>query len=100
AIEHVGTQRRRRSPDLKYPGPAVGTKFLYFLTAGEGVEPAPIMEALVRRWFRVNTDEHLTTACETRELSEVHRASRQLGDRARRALTRRCRAPHRHWRPW
>lgn len=63
AFEHIAKKRRGRSPYLKYLGPAFGTKFLYFLTAGvEDVEPAPVMDALVRRWFRDNTNEQLITA--------------------------------------
>lgn len=61
AFEHVAKQRQGSSPYLKYLGPAFGTKFLYFLTA-DGVDPTPVMDALVRRWFRDNADEQLITA--------------------------------------
>lgn len=61
AFEHVAKQRQGSSTYLKYLGPAFGTKFLYFLTA-DGAFPTPVMDALVRRWFRDNTDEQLITA--------------------------------------
>ncbi|WP_155807489.1 8-oxoguanine DNA glycosylase OGG fold protein [Brevibacterium sp. VCM10] len=38
---------------LKWLGPAFGTKYIYFLTAKNNPqEPAPVMDAVVYRWFR------------------------------------------------
>ena len=38
---------------LKWLGPAFGTKYIYFLTAKSNPqEPAPVMDAVVYRWFR------------------------------------------------
>lgn len=38
---------------LKWLGPAFGTKYIYFLTAKNSPkEPAPVMDAVVYRWFR------------------------------------------------
>ncbi|MFC7375409.1 hypothetical protein ACFQRD_09070, partial [Brachybacterium sp. GCM10030268] len=63
AFRYITTKRGGQSRYLKYLGPAFGTKFLYFLTAAsEAGEPTPVMDALVRRWFRDNTDSRLVTA--------------------------------------
>ncbi|MCD1287781.1 hypothetical protein CV023_18410 [Brevibacterium sp. CCUG 69071] len=38
---------------LKWLGPAFGTKYIYFLTAKNNPQkPAPVMDAVVYRWFR------------------------------------------------
>src|SRR5699024_988610 len=38
---------------LRWLGPAFGTKYIYFLTAKNNPqEPAPVMDAVVYRWFR------------------------------------------------
>lgn len=38
---------------LKWLGPAFGTKYIYFLTAKSNPQrPAPVMDAVVYRWFR------------------------------------------------
>ncbi|WP_226985955.1 hypothetical protein [Brachybacterium sp. FME24] len=51
AFEEIATAKG--ASYLKYLGPAFGTKYLYFLTAAsEDVETTPVMDAVVRRWFR------------------------------------------------
>lgn len=48
--------RRRASTFLKWLGPAFGTKYIYFLTAKDrGSQPAPVMDAVIYRWFRKHT---------------------------------------------
>ncbi|ANN18502.1 hypothetical protein SD37_24660 [Amycolatopsis orientalis] len=48
---------------LRYLGVAFGTKYLRFVTAAQSSEPAPILDAVVRRWLathsglRLNIDE-------------------------------------------
>lgn len=55
AFEHIEVQRRADRAYLKYLGPAFGTKYLYFLTASVGpANTTPVMDAVVRRWFRKN----------------------------------------------
>src|SRR5699024_7296496 len=53
---------RDKAPHLKYLGPAFGTKFLYFLTAASHTaRTTPVMDAVVRRWFRAHTGIDLVT---------------------------------------
>ncbi len=55
AFKHIESQRSKQRNYLKYLGPAFGTKYLYFLTAPvDAVETTPVMDAVVRRWFRKN----------------------------------------------
>lgn len=54
----------RRSGDgrtfLKWLGPAFGTKYIYFLTAKNNPqEPAPVMDAVVYRWFRKHAPDRM-----------------------------------------
>ncbi|MBE9404269.1 hypothetical protein M4D54_01965 [Brachybacterium sp. p3-SID1565] len=54
---------KKRHGELKYLGPAFGTKFLYFLTsAADGVRSTPVMDAVVRRWFSIEAGVALTTS--------------------------------------
>ncbi|MGP9538108.1 8-oxoguanine DNA glycosylase OGG fold protein [Brachybacterium sp. AOP43-C2-M15] len=63
AFEEIAAQRATGDPYLKYLGPAFGTKFLYFLTAAyDEVETTPVLDAVVRRWFRDEAHETLYTA--------------------------------------
>lgn len=53
AFELVAARRRSTSAFLKWLGPAFGTKYIYFLTAmNPELQPAPVMDAVVYRWFR------------------------------------------------
>jgi hypothetical protein len=55
AFERIAAHRRKAGSYLKWLGPAFGTKYIYFLTAQDpSVQPAPVMDAVVRRWFRVH----------------------------------------------
>ncbi|WP_232085199.1 hypothetical protein [Arthrobacter sp. SO5] len=57
AFEHIEQRRAKDRGYLKYLGPVFGTKYLYFLTASvTTVAPAPVMDAVVSRWFRKNVD--------------------------------------------
>lgn len=62
AFEHIVNQRQQERGYLKFLGPAFGTKYLYFLTAAvQTVDPTPVMDAVVTRWFRKNvTDVSIT----------------------------------------
>ncbi len=61
AFRHIA-EHRGQADYLKYLGPAFGTKFLYFLTAASEVaDTTPVMDAVVRRWFRSEADISLTT---------------------------------------
>ena len=63
AFAEIAAQRAAGDPYLKYLGPAFGTKFLYFLTAAsDEVETTPVLDAVVRRWFRDEAHETLYTA--------------------------------------
>ncbi|MFE5775329.1 hypothetical protein [Brachybacterium sp. NPDC056505] len=62
AFELVAKERLENKTFLKYLGPAFGTKFLFFLSAAaDDVDPVPVMDAVVRRWFRSEADIDLTT---------------------------------------
>lgn len=55
AFAHVASRRRESGTFLKWLGPAFGTKYIYFLTAQDTTQqPAPVMDAVVRRWFGVH----------------------------------------------
>lgn len=61
AFRHIA-EHRGQADYLKYLGPAFGTKFLYFLTAASEVaDTTPVMDAVVRRWFRSEADISLAT---------------------------------------
>lgn len=56
-----GEQRDRGF--LKHLGPAFGTKYIYFLTKAQPVEGrgvAPVLDSVVRMWFRKNVDDQAT----------------------------------------
>lgn len=62
AFTKIAEQRAAGVRYLKYLGPAFGTKFLYFLTAAsDEVETTPVLDAVVRRWFRDEAHETLYT---------------------------------------
>lgn len=62
AFAEIAAQRTAGVRYLKYLGPAFGTKFLYFLTAASHeVETTPVLDAVVRRWFRDEAHETLYT---------------------------------------
>lgn len=62
AFAKISEQRAKGERYLKYLGPAFGTKFLYFLTAAsDKVETTPVLDAVVRRWFRDEAHETLYT---------------------------------------
>lgn len=55
AFELIADRRRQTRSYLKWLGPAFGTKYIYFLTAQDTQhEPAPVMDAVVYRWFRTH----------------------------------------------
>ena len=61
AFDHIAGSRKN-TPYLKYLGPAFGTKFLYFLTAASSTaRTTPVMDAVVRRWFRTHAGINLVT---------------------------------------
>lgn len=63
AFRQIDEARSADSAYLKYLGPAFGTKFLYFLTAAaRSVEPTPVMDAVVRRWFTREAKTPLVTS--------------------------------------
>ena len=57
AFDHVATQRRRRTPYLKFLGPAFGTKFLYFLTKATSVPTTPVLDSVVHGWLQQHAPE-------------------------------------------
>lgn len=52
AYKHVSDRRRANPNYLKHLGPAFGTKFIYFVTKANASEAAPVMDAVVQRWFK------------------------------------------------
>lgn len=55
AFNHISMERKKDRSFLKFLGPAFGTKYIYFLTAAiTSVETTPVMDAVVRGWFRKN----------------------------------------------
>lgn len=52
AYRHVSERRRADPSFLRYLGPAFGTKFIYFVTKANASEAAPVMDAVVQRWFQ------------------------------------------------
>ncbi|WP_336245080.1 MULTISPECIES: hypothetical protein [Paeniglutamicibacter] len=55
AFELIADRRRQSRSYLKWLGPAFGTKYIYFLTAQDTKHrPAPVMDAVVYRWFRTH----------------------------------------------
>lgn len=53
AYRFAHRRRRTESSFLKWLGPAFGTKYIYFVSLGNG-EVGPILDEVVRDWFRVH----------------------------------------------
>ncbi|MBN9748182.1 hypothetical protein DMP23_45055 [Amycolatopsis sp. A1MSW2902] len=61
AREHGGLAAFRdlAGKPMRYLGVAFGTKYLRFVTAAQSADSAPILDAVVRRWFATHTGQRL-----------------------------------------
>lgn len=57
AFDHVATERRGGTAYLKFLGPALGTKFVYFLTKASNVSTTPVFDSVVHGWLQKHAPE-------------------------------------------